>query len=190
MADDDVDAGYASFPTSGDLLGKAYEHQNRDRAAILKVLQKEHYLIPGTNLSEHGRLLTGSAISYIGTSAPTLRPSDGVHTPVALSAADDGRLWLDTTNATFPILKSYKYGRSPAWIETDLQNVYVDAASSKAVHPLSDILDQELKQANEVKFAKVTATGSYAFVGDLEGKAKKIRTADPGSYAAGDIWVE
>lgn len=190
MAADDIDVGYASFPTSGDLLGKAYEHQNRDRAAMLKVMHKEHYVVPGTNLAEHGRHLHGSAISYVQATEPTTRPTDLVHAGAALSADDDGRLWVDTSNATFPVIKSYKYGRTPAWIEVTLQNVYVDEVAGKTVHPLSDIIDQELKTTNTVKFAKVIVTGAFGISGDVDGTAKKIRVDDPGTYAAGDIWVE
>lgn len=188
MASDDVDAGYASYPTSGDLIGKAYEHQNRDRAAMLKVQQKEHYLIPGTNLAEHGRHLMGSAISYVGTSAPTLRPNDGSHTPAALSADDNGRLWVDTTNATYPVLKEYVHGTG--WVE--LFKLNVDTApqgtESLAIKTLAQILDQVLLRGSDVRFNSVKAT--VDFIGKLTGTADKIRTSTVSSPAAGDIWVE
>ena len=193
-----IGANYGGNPLSTNLLGKAYEHQQTDRNSIMEVIEEEHHLVPGTDTEEHGRHLSGSAVIYIGTTAPALRPNGSD----SLGELDVGRLWLDTSlaTATYPVivLKVYKeVDATPgtyAWEEVGVLKAWNDydpdnhLETDKEMLTLRQILNQALLDTSEVAFKKVTVTDAPGFVGDLDGTAYKIRTSAPTSPAAGDIW--
>jgi hypothetical protein len=181
----EISGSYTGTPAVSELVGNSYATQNDDRAAIIEVIQEEHYLVPGTNSDAHGRHLAGSAIAYVGSSAPTLEPDAA--TLLSSSSANNGRLWLDTTNVTYPVLKEYVHGTG--WVELFKLNIDTTpqgASPTLAVTALSGILDQAVKIASAVKFASVVAA---TFTGRLVGAADKIRTDAPSSPADGDIWI-
>lgn len=186
-----IGTGYTGTPNSARLIGEGYLQQQEDRGAIVEVVKEEHYLVPGSNYTEHGRHLAGSAVIFIGATEPTQRPNASD----SLGALDVGRLWLDTTNLAtgFVILKVFREVATStyAWREVFQFKVWENDTgtwdpSAKIDAVLADLFDQVMNHDSNVTFAKVTAT---EFVGSLTGVATKIRTSAPTSPAAGDIWV-
>ena len=90
-----------SSPADGDYVSVGAQEIRGLRKGVEIRLNREHSdCATGSVGGEH---VAGSAFPYLASTAPTTRP-DGV----ALTSADYGRLWLDTTS--FAVVKYYSAG--------------------------------------------------------------------------------
>jgi len=96
------------------------------KEGVFERVTKEHVMDLGSGLpAEDGWHRAGSAIAYVGATAPTKRP-DGV---TSLNASDKGRLWFDTS---VNILKVYDGSATPSDASWLFNNIGVIPTSEPA----------------------------------------------------------
>jgi len=97
------------------------------RKAIRQRISKEHVALAGSSVG--GEHKAGSAVSYFQTSSPTTRP-DG---STALTADDNGRLWVHSTTG---VIKAYKHGTG--WMNVDIAtSATIENFFQAAAYPVS-----------------------------------------------------
>jgi len=102
----DWDATFEASPNGSESLGNGDNRVLALKTALRERLIKEHKFDPAGTQADHGQHLSGSAISYYQSAAPTKRP-DGT---TALSAEDNGRIWVDSDDGYI-----YYYAHS-SWV--------------------------------------------------------------------------
>ena len=106
-------AAWMTQPLDSDAVGSGNDEIWALKSAVATVVNLEHDLVAG-DAAKQGQHKLGSGIIYYGTSAPTTTPGG-----VALSVADKGRLWYDTTTlnlgATPPVYGILKVYDGSAW---------------------------------------------------------------------------
>ena len=100
-------------PAGSDDVGQGDDKIVELKEAVYERLVKEHEMDETSGAAaEDGWHRAGSAVTYTGTSNPTTRP-DGV---TALNAADNGRLFMNTTTS-----KLYYYKHGTGWVIAGIQ---------------------------------------------------------------------
>lgn len=140
-------ATFEASPNGGESFGNGDNRIVALKTALRERLEKEHKFDPTGTQADHGQHLAGSAISYYKSTAPTTRP-DGA---TALSAEDNGRIWVDSDD-----LITYIYVH-PTWTR-----VSPDSLTSVVA---DEITDQE--GGNNIK-CKVIEIGDWN-MDDLSG---------------------
>lgn len=101
---------FEASPAGGDSPALGDDKIREFKEAFRERFEHEHKMDLGVGTASlDGWHIQGSAISYIQTDAPTTRP-DG---STALSALDNGRLWVDTDDNSF-----YFYVHGTGWVAT------------------------------------------------------------------------
>jgi hypothetical protein len=89
------DAAWETKPTDANSVGAGNEAIQDVKTGVRSALANEHVVTLGAAVNLQATHRAGSAVAYVGTSAPTLTPGG-----VALSYIDEGRLWVNTTGAS------------------------------------------------------------------------------------------
>lgn len=190
------DAAWEASPGVSAVAGTGYARMNEDRIATRERMAVEHrFDFTAQNL--HGVHRAGSALVYVGESAPAARPNGD-----ALTIEDNGRIWIRLSSA---MLYVYQNGVTTGfsggpWVplngqglqpsvaptfagltikfDTGASYVAADTTTTPGKTIAQVLVDQDLRQSATPTFAGVNAP-TY-----------KIRTSAPVTPTAGDIWIE
>jgi len=158
-------ASWETQPADSAAVGAGNDAMWDLKAGVRAALVNEHILVPGSATNLLATHKAGSAMCFVGTTAPTQTPAG-----VALGVNDIGRMWLDTTNASEgpPVV----YGELNVWIQYSVGNY----GWRKVAPDMIVIAGLAALPATPTKAAKVAITAYH------------IPTVAPDALA-GAIWI-
>ncbi len=126
-----------TYPIDHTTIGDVPGEIRKLKASVKTQMDREHEIAVDGDAtgSEHS---LGSAVLYLGTSAPTNRP-DGA-TALAVNNIDKSRLWLDT-NYSPPMIKKWS---GTAWVPvTTIGAIPIDSATGVAAAYIQNLFGED-----------------------------------------------